>query len=490
MTNITFDYDSGRRKGILISDCLSVVREHFSVEDKGQMFKRRFHAGYRPPSRVYAITPQGRFEPRLVSVIIDYIKNTYIDNVFEFTNAFKTATKLPKLDGTQVFQLPITSVKPLRDYQLECVSLSLEKGSGVIVLPTSAGKTLVMATLIASIQNQLADNFKTLVLVPDTGLVTQSYQDFIEYGIESDRLTKWTGSNTPDEKASIIIANSQILLSEKQDTSILKEIQLLVIDEVHKLKHSNKISKLVSKIPAKMRYGLTGTIPEELLDRWHIIGQLGDIVYQKKSIDLRQQSYISNVKVVVLRMQYIDPPHIRASSSENPTEAYEQELEFLQSNKFRNETIKTIVSSLTKNSLVLVDRIAHGKVLLEVLSSVEGKDVHFICGEVEVEERERVRTLMEERDNIICVAISKIFSTGVNIKNLHYIFFASIGKAKTKIIQSIGRSLRLHENKKQAVIFDIGDDMRYGNKHLQERLNLYTSESIPCITREIKQTHE
>lgn len=138
----------------------------------------------------------------------------------------------------------------------------------------------------------------------------------------------------------------------------------------------------------------------------------------------------------------------------------------------------------------MVDRIAHGEILLNYLNNIEGKEVHFICGDVEIQERERVRSLMEERDNIICVAISKIFSTGVNIRNLHYIFFASIGKAKTKIIQSIGRSLRLHESKKQAVIFDIGDDMRYGNKHLQERINLYTSETIPYTIKHIKQTNE
>ena len=97
---------------------------------------------------------------------------------------------------------------------------------------------------------------------------------------------------------------------------------------------------------------------------------------------------------------------------------------------------------------------------------------------------------MESNDNVVCVAISKIFSTGVNIRNLHYIVFASIGKAKIKIIQSIGRSLRLHTSKKQATIFDIGDDMRYGNSHLFERISLYDSESIPHSTKIIKEPNE
>ena len=204
---------------------------------------------------------------------------------------------------------------------------------------------------------------------------------------------------------------------------------------------------------------------------------------------MRQQNYITNVKVVVLKITYNDAPYIQVDYN-NPTAAYEQENTYLHNNVYRNNIIKTIVHQLNKNTLILVDRIAHGEILLETLKGLKGKDVYFISGEVELEDRERIRALMEVQDNIICVAISKIFSTGVNIKNLHYIFFASIGKAKIKIIQSIGRSLRLHASKKQATIFDIGDNLKYGNKHLQERLMLYTEEKIPYITKEINQNEK
>jgi len=486
MSKIFVDYDKGRRKGIIVTEHLPSIREYFSVEDDTQKFKRRFTVGYRPQSRVYAITPQGRFEPRLITEILSYTHQHFNITTIEYSKSFLEANSYPKLSGSSISELN----KPLRDYQQESVELALKAGSGVIVLPTSAGKTLVMATLITNIQNQLASNYKTLVLVPDIQLVEQSYSDLIEYGIDPCNITRWTGDHSPNKSAAIIIANSQILLSEKQDTSLLQQVQLLVIDEVHKLKASNKISKVVATIPAKMRYGLTGTMPDAKLDRWYIIGQLGPVLYQKKSIDLRNQNYISNVQVVVLQMNYYNPPHIEASTSANPTAAYELENEFLQTNLFRNKTIQTLVQSLSRNTLVLVDRIAHGELLLEILKTCTGKDVHFICGDVDIEERERVRNLMENNDNIICVAISKIFSTGVNIRNLHYIIFASIGKAKTKIIQSIGRSLRLHASKKKATIFDIGDNMRYGNNHLRERMALYKSESIPYTIKIITQTHE
>ena len=127
----------------------------------------------------------------------------------------------------------------------------------------------------------------------------------------------------------------------------------------------------------------------------------------------------------------------------------------------------------------MVDRIAHGELLFELLSKIKGKKVYFIRGDVAVKVREEIKQIMEGSDNVICIAISKIFSTGINIKNLPYVIFALAGKAKVKIIQSIGRGLRLHENKERLVIFDIVDNFIYSIKHLQKRKLLYNKEKIP-----------
>ena len=106
------------------------------------------------------------------------------------------------------------------------------------------------------------------------------------------------------------------------------------------------------------------------------------------------------------------------------------------------------------------------------------KKIYFIRGEVDVEERDKVKRLIERDDNIICIAISRIFSTGISINNLHYIVFASGGKAKIKILQSIGRGLRLHESKNKLVVVDIADQLRYGEAHSDKRMQLYTEENI------------
>jgi superfamily II DNA or RNA helicase len=469
---VLFDYDSGRKKGIIVSDYLPNIREHFSVEDKNQAFRRRYAVGYRPPTRIYAITPQGRFTPKLITEICNFLKTQEIPFEFEFTDAFLNSNKRPTFTQKYVHSLKFK----LRDYQQEAVDTALIQTSGIIILPTSAGKTLVMASLYSAIeQNQPR---KTLILVPDIQLVQQTHGDFLDYGIEATKITKWTGSNEPDKTANIIVANAQILLSKKQDLSILNDIEVLIVDEVHKLKSGNEINKIISKIPAIYTYGLTGTLPDTPIDRWNIIGLIGPVIYTKKSIDLREKKFITDVLVKILKIKYSNLPQFTKSTMTNPTAGYEEEIQFLQTNTFRNNIITKVVNGVTNNILIMVDRIAHGEELLRVLTTHTTKQVYFVHGDVEVEEREKIRQLMETNDNVVCVAISKIFSTGINIKNLHYIVFAAIGKARIKIIQSIGRSLRLHTNKKQAVIFDIGDCLKYGNAHLEERLELYGTESI------------
>ena len=481
MVQITLDYDSTRKKGIIISDYLPNIREYFSVEDKQQVFKRRYAIGYRPQTRLYAITPQGRFETRLIFSILEFLQNQDIQFNIELTDKFKDVIFIPELKEN------LTKLNlDLRDYQEESVKLALKNKSGVIILPTSAGKTLVIATLVKSIQDQ--HDFKALILVPDIQLVAQTYSDFIDYGIPESEITKWTGSTEPDKNAKIVISNAQILLSEKQDLSLLNGIKLLVIDEVHKLKYGNKINKVVEQIPALFRYGFTGTLPDYKIDQWNIFGKIGRVIYFKESIDLRDQNYISQVHVAALKLTYKNIPQFTTPSMHNPTAGYEEEITWLQTNPYRNAIIIKLVNKSDKNTLIMVDRIAHGEELLRILQESTNKQVHFVHGAVEIEEREMIRKLMEEHDNVACIAISKIFSTGINIKNLHNIIFAAIGKARIKIIQSIGRSLRKHSSQKLATIFDIWDNLRYGNKHMVERLALYDREQIPYSVTELTES--
>jgi superfamily II DNA or RNA helicase len=279
----------------------------------------------------------------------------------------------------------------------------------------------------------------------------------------------------------VIVANLGILQSKNSDLSWLADIDLLIIDEVHKCRRSNRINDIFKIIKTPHRYGFTGTMPEELLDQWNIIGKIGPVIYEKNSYDLRQDNYVSNVQIAMLNLI-----HKTTHLIDRRKNSYREEIEQLISSEFRNNTIAKLTSNLDNNSLIMVDFIEHGELLLEAVKKhAPNKQVYFVRGEVEIEERDRIRKLMEEHKDVIVVAISKIFSTGINIKNLHYIIFACGGKAKIKIVQSIGRGLRLHKDKDKLIIFDIADNTHYSMRHAEKRKQLYDKENIPFTQKDI-----
>ena len=131
------------------------------------------------------------------------------------------------------------------------------------------------------------------------------------------------------------------------------------------------------------------------------------------------------------------------------------------------------------NVLVLVDLIEHGENLLKLLSENSKKKVYFVQGSMETDDRADIIKIMEQTDDNICIGMSRIFSTGISVKNLPFVIFSCIGKSGVQISQSIGRSMRLHENKIKSTIYDIADTTEYSFDHLKQRLKLYTKEKLP-----------
>ena len=477
MKEVLFDYDSVARKPQIVSEYLSQIREHFSVEDKALLFVKR-RTGRNMPVRKYAITNKGNFDAPFFEEICSEIKFKFPSLKLKASQSFLDATKIEPLGDTPI-QLNLTP----RDYQIESATIALQKGRGVIVLPTSAGKTLVIALMALTILKN--KDYNILVLVPDIQLVQQTFQDFLDYGIDPSLVSKWTGSHE-FQNTKIVVANNQILLSKKQDQSVLANFGAIICDECHKMGTALNISKLIKDLKCEHKFGFTGSLPENKFDVWSILRIFGSILYKKKSIDLRQEQFISKVRVVGLELQYKNIPKFTTPSMANPTAGYEEETTWLHTNDYRNSVITKLVNNLETNTLVLVDRIVHGEHLLEYLKDKTERQVFFVQGSVEVEEREKIKQIMETTSGVVCIAISKIFSTGISIKNLHNIIFASIGKARIKIIQSIGRSLRLHHTKEMATIFDIADTcLTYGYKHFEERKRLYESEKIPLILNQL-----
>jgi len=454
-------------------DTLNQIRENFSISNPA--YKR---AGRFTPARIYSITPSGKFDIGLCDVIVSYLNSNRIQH-----NVDKNL-----IDKINIgFSDPIIKKYAMiyRDHQDRSIREAVKKGRGVIIIPTAGGKTLIMAGIIESMRLSMGKPYaKALVLVPSIQLVTQTAKDFENYGMIN--VTKWSGDNLPDEKATVTVAGTQILLSSKTDLSSLADYDLLLVDEVHGLRRGNEINKVLSCITTDYRFGFTGTMPPSMIDQWNIIGKIGPVLYEEKTKDLKNKKYVSDFKIVVLNIKHQNIPNF-AINLTKPSEQYNLELEYLMNNSRRNEIISKLASKIPNNTIIMVDRIDHGVNIELSLKKVceENRPIYFIRGSTEMDERERIRALMEERNDVIVVAVSKIFSTGINIPNLHNIIFASAGKAKIKIMQSIGRALRLHPTKTMATIFDIADNTKYSKIHLKERLKLYTKENYAYEQKEI-----
>jgi len=471
---ITFEYFPNKKQCRIISDKFQEIREHFSVKNTNAFFMRR-SGRFFAPERTYCITPTGLFEPGLFYDILRYVKDVYPNEEIEVKDGVKQAVK-PSLQCEIYDDFTLK----LRDYQKEIVQQSFLFGRGIIKLGTGGGKTLTIASILSSIFVANKGKMKCLLIVPDLTLVDQTYSDFETYKVPY-KTTKWTGSISPDFTSNVIIANLGILQSRFSEEKWLENVDVLVVDECHKLKKGNKVNKLISSIKTSNKFGLTGTLPDNKVDEWNIVGKIGNVFYDKNSYELRTEKYLTNAEIKILKISYKDKVQYS-----NSTNKFKTELDFLYNNTFRNNIIKAVSEKCSNNVLILVNHIAHGLALHSHLSStLKDRKVYFIRGEVDVDERSRVIKEMEENNNIVCVAISAIFSTGVNIKNLHMIVFASGGKSFIRIIQSIGRGLRLNPNKEKLVIIDLGDNLRYSLAHSTRRQEIYTQEKIQFKEAEI-----
>lgn len=456
------------------SDDLQLIREHFSMQNPAYKRGSRF-----AQSRLYSITPSGKFEIGLTKDIIIFLDKNYIK--YSLTDQLDKEFNCGFDFDNEIETLNIS----YRDYQKISIEESVKQGRGINIIPTAGGKTLICAGLIKNLRTSMnKPNAIVFVIVPSIQLVEQTASDFLSYGLTS--VTKWSGNNKIDINCNIIIAGMQFLLSKKTDLSILSDVDILLVDECHGLRRGNEINKVLKFVNTPHKFGFTGTLPPAKIDQWNIIGKIGPIIYEKKTDSLKQENYISNFKITILNIHH--KKYIKTSITNNPIDAYKNEIDFLINSNFRNNIIAKLSLMLKNNTLIMVDRITHGELIENAIKNLEtDKKIFFIRGSTDIEDREEIRSFMMNRDDVVIIAISKIFSTGINIPNLHNIIFASTGKSKIKIMQSIGRVLRLHHTKTMANIFDISDNTKYSKLHLEERKKLYILEKYENTQKEIKE---
>lgn len=468
---ITIDYKPKKRLGQIItdSDTLCMIRNHFSIENSGKQFVKNPLKSRFISDRKYAITNTGLFSFGLYGEILKYLRDNQLTDI-SLTDDFRKRLKC----GVSDFEFWDELFYDARYYQKDSVEAGLKKGCGVFLLATGAGKSLAQALLIENYKRIHHDKpLKCLIIVPGLGLVSQLKNDFDDYRC-TFTYTTWNKTNEDFQDAEVIICNTELLNSRFNKNPWIIDVSLLVVDECHKINSEAQTTKIVSKIKTPNKFGFTGTLSDKPMDQWKTLGAFGPVIYTKKSKELRDEKYLSPVSVDVL--QFIHP---------STNFKYKRELTYIYSHDRRNKAIGRIAKSLKGNVLIMVNHLIHGESLLHIISNNSDKKVFFVNGEMEVSEREKIIDMMENGDNVICIAMASIFSTGINIKNLPNIMFAGLGKSFIRIVQSIGRGLRLHANKERLRIFDCCDNTTYSLQHSIARQEIYTLEEIPWKVKEI-----
>jgi len=392
------------------------------------------------------------------------------------------------------------------DYQIESVKKVIMDERVTIVSTTSSGKSLIIYSLIRWYQPLIKR--KILIIVPTVGLVTQMYSDFDDYASEipwfsADNIHKIHQGKKKNSDKNVYVSTWQSL--QKMPKEYFEQFDVILCDEVHGAEAKSIVGIMEKASNASIRAGFTGTLKNMKLHQLSIVGLFGDIKKVTTARELMDRGLITKLDVKFLILKYNKDvcKEINRKAVETITTSgkkiyrknYIYEIDFLTQCNERNNYICNLASVLKGNTLILFNKIQkHGKPLYKLIKERLGhkKNVYYISGETKADERERIRKIIETKKDCILVASYGTLSTGVNIKSLQYVIFASPYKSEIKVLQSIGRILRLKEGKFNAVLFDIVDDFRYKKsvnysyKHFMNRWDIYKDEKFPITISEYK----
>ena len=365
----------------------------------------------------------------------------------------------------------------IRDYQLKSFVQAIRNKRMLLLSPTASGKSLILYCIIRYLQ---IENERGLLIVPTTSLVEQMYKDFEDYGYDSEQYChrQYSGKDKHTNKFLTITTWQSIY---KNPGEYFEQFDFVLGDEAHQFKAKSLTTILSGCVNAKYRIGTTGTLDGTQTHKLVLEGLFGPVYKATSTADLIDKGQLASFKIKCLILKHPESVCKMARSWD-----YNQELEYIVMNTARNNFIRNLALSLNGNTLILFQFVEkHAKSLYaNIKEHAKNRHVFFVFGGTDVEIRESVRAITEKERDAIIVASYGTFSTGVNIRNLHNIIFASPSKSRIRNLQSIGRGLRIGDNKDEAVLFDISDDFRIGKytnytlKHFVDRVRIYDDEKF------------
>jgi superfamily II DNA or RNA helicase len=375
-------------------------------------------------------------------------------------------------EGVKDYMNSICSCAP-RDYQVEGVYDALKHNRKLLISPTASGKSLMIYCIV---RYYVEKGQNILIVVPTTSLVEQMYKDFSSYGFDVGSFChKIYAGKERETDSQVIITTWQSIY--KLPRQYFSRFNVVVGDEAHQFKSKSLVSIMTKLSDAKYRYGFTGTLDGTQTHKWVLEGLFGPSYKIIRTEELMQKGHVAKLDINILLLKH--PP--------NRFETFEDEVQYIINHEKRNKFIKNLAIDLKGNTLILFSRVeGHGQPLYDLInkSIAEDRHVFFVHGGVDTEDREKVREITEKENNAIIVASYGTFSTGVNIRNLHNVIFASPSKSRIRNLQSIGRVLRKGDNKTKATLYDIADDISYKSRknytlnHLIERIKVYNEENF------------
>ncbi len=357
----------------------------------------------------------------------------------------------------------------LRDYQVDTINMFLENPQSIQEIATGAGKTLVTAVL----SNKVEPYGRSIVIVPNKSLVTQTEEDYINMGLDvgvffGDRkefgkthtICTWQSLNILLKKTKN--AEAPISIGE-----FLEDVVCVMVDEVHMAK-ADVLKTLLTSVMAHIpiRWGLTGTIPKENFEWKSLHVSLGDVTARIKASELQDQGVLAKCHVNVVQLQdYGDHGN------------YQQELKYLLTNADRLKYMSKLFNKISEsgNTLILVDRISAGNDLVELL----GERAVFVSGATKSADRKTEYDEIADVDGKIIVATYGVAAVGINIPRIFNLVLLEPGKSFVRVIQSIGRGIRKAEDKDFVQVWDITSTCKFAKRHLTARKKFYKEANYP-----------
>ena len=384
-----------------------------------------------------------------------------------------------------------------REYQKEALHHALSNQQSLLLSPTASGKSLIIYMAIRHYLSTYNEG-NILLVVPTTSLVEQMYSDFADYSqydewnVDENCHKIYAGKEKYNIKNRVVITTWQSVYKER--TPWFEDFGIVIGDEAHNFKAKSLTAILEKCHNAKYRIGTTGTLDGTQTHQLVLEGLFGPVYKVTTTKQLIDSKDLADLNVSVLLLKYADEYCREISKAK-----YQQELDFIVRHEPRNNFISNLALDQDGNTLILFQYVdKHGKPLHDMLRKKledikrTNRKLFYVSGETGVDDREEIRAITEGQSDAIIVASVGTFSTGINIKRLNNIIFASPSKSQIRVLQSIGRGLRKSVDGKDTKVYDIADDLHwkssknYTLNHAAERIKIYNKEKFKYKVYEIK----